>query len=130
MPFVPIPRLSVELCRDVPTAWFVFGDNALGRGLAGQACIRHEPNAIGIPTKWAPSMSNTAFFRDQDLIAVRSAITRPFDRLEELLRAGSVVCWPQADIGTGLAQLPQRAPTIYALILERRERLIALAAEL
>ncbi|SDK47143.1 hypothetical protein [Bradyrhizobium ottawaense] len=43
---------------------YVFGDNVQRTGFAGQAKeMRGEPNAIGVVTKWAPSMQPTAFFR-------------------------------------------------------------------
>ena len=44
------------LLRSMPEKIFVFGDNLLQRGTKGQAAIRGEPNAVGVPTKRAPSM--------------------------------------------------------------------------
>ena len=42
---------------------FVFGDNDARRGLAGQAVIRGEPNAIGLATKRSPSHVAHAYYR-------------------------------------------------------------------
>jgi hypothetical protein len=74
-------------------------------------------------------MSEPAFFRDKDLGVLRADFERIFGRLERLIQSGAVVCWPRDDIGTGLAQLPTRAPVVFAYIVERRERLISLARE-
>jgi len=46
-----INLLSPEICRLHKNALFIFGDNLQGWGKGGQARIRDEPNAFGIPTK-------------------------------------------------------------------------------
>ena len=49
---------------------FVFGDNDARRGLAGQAAIRGEPNAIGLATKRSPSHVAHAYYRCGGLFLV------------------------------------------------------------
>lgn len=101
-------------CRAHPDTYFVFGDNLAGWGKAGQACIRGEPNAIGVPTKISP----TEYFTDTTPGALL-AIDAAFDRIEQELRMGHDVVVPAAGLGTGLAQMPRRAPRILAYIRER-----------
>jgi hypothetical protein len=91
---------------------FLFGDNLQRRGRGGQALhMRGEPNAIGIPTKRAPSMHESAFFSDDDFDANCAAIDAAF----ALIPAdATVVVIPSAGLGTGRAQLQQRAPRTWA----------------
>jgi|SRR6185312_6574036 len=113
-------------CRRQPQILFVFGDNMLGFGRAGQACIRGEANAFGIPTKRAPGHAPVDYFSDKDAAPetpARRRIDAEFTTLLAALRGGATVSFPRAGIGTGLAQLPQRAPAVAALIAEWVERL-------
>jgi hypothetical protein len=48
---------------------FLFGDNDARRGLAGQAVIRDEPNAVGLATKRSPSHVAHAYYRCGDALA-------------------------------------------------------------
>lgn len=110
-----------------PTTLFVFGDNMRERGLGGQAKeMRGEANAVGIPTKWAPSNAATGFFCNSDLAACRGLIDTRFAKLRRHLNAGGDVVWPEAGIGTGLADLKSRAPRIWEYIEIQRAELFAL----
>jgi len=57
---------------------FIFGDNDIGRGKGGQAIIRDEPNAFGIPTKKYPSNTKNSFYTDEEYktnkIKIRDAL--------------------------------------------------------
>ena len=108
-----VSRADLRLHKD----WFfLFGDNLLHQGLGGQAReMRREPNAIGIPTKRRPSMHPGSFFTDADFAEAKAAIDAAF----ALIPAGATVVVPAAGIGTGLAELPRRAPQIYAYIQSR-----------
>lgn len=117
-----------EMARRHPRVLFVFGDNMRRAGMGGQAAaLRGEPNAVGIPTKWAPGRRDSDYFNDGDLEAVKDTLDAEFARLEEHLRAGGTVVWPKAGIGTGLSQLPQRAPRIQRYIRWQRRRLRRIA---
>lgn len=121
-----VKRITRDMLRAEPEARFVFGDNVARKGMGGQAKeMRGEPNAIGIVTKWRPSMSEGSFFNDDDpdiLYAVRSC----FARIQDQLRVhGRTVYFPADGIGTGLAELPKRAPKLYAKIKECIDRLAA-----
>jgi len=102
--------ITRRMLRDEPDKLFVFGDNMERKGLGGQAKeMRGEPNAVGIPTKRAPSMEPSAFLSDDDfgewLVAVEGDKERLFEHI------GTIV-WPKAGIGTGLARLEETAPRI------------------
>jgi hypothetical protein len=121
---IQITRSMVIANRD--TRVYVFGDNMARSGLGGQAAsMRGEPNAIGIPTKWLPSMSTAAFFCDEDFTKpeVRSAIDGAFEKIIFSLENGKDVVIPVVGIGTGFAQLPWKAPKIYDYITNRFQRL-------
>jgi hypothetical protein len=97
--------------RAEPETLFVFGDNMQFYGMKGQAKeMRGEPNAVGIPTKRRPSMEEDAFLSDEDLPIWNTKSERSIVRL---LRHHGKIVWPKDGIGTGLAQLPKRAPLIW-----------------
>lgn len=117
--FITRPDLQAN-----PGTLFVFGDNMKERGLGGQARqMRGEPNAVGIPTKWKPTMESDAYFIDSDFPAVQGLIDERFNALLDHLRSGGRVVWPSSGIGTGLADLKNRAPRIWDYIETRRNAL-------
>lgn len=117
MSFRTEKRITRAMMRAEPGTLFAFGDNIGRKDNGGQAReMRGEPNAVGIPTKWLPSMSAEAFFTDADFDRVRSAIEVPLGRLAQHLANGGHVVWPEDGIGTGLAELATRAPRIFAYI--------------
>lgn len=116
--------ITRAMLRAEPDTLFVFGDNMSAAGLGGQAKVmRGEPNAVGIPTKWLPSRTDAAYFTDADYEWIKPKIEAQFRMLADHLRIGGKVVWPEDGIGTGLAELPARAPAIYALIQTWRELL-------
>ncbi len=99
-----------------PEARFVFGDNALRVGLGGQAAsMRGEPNAIGVATKFAPGMGEGDFFSDGDALAVLNVVG-DLQKVTDALAEGHTIYVPRDGLGTGLSELPQRAPAIANLI--------------
>lgn len=113
-------------------ALYLFGDNLQGWGMGGQAAeMRGEINSLGIPTKRTPSMATQAFFTDEDFDQVKAIYDRIFK--EEIRHKDSkcnregfdVLVVPADGLGTGLAQLPQRAPKIYAYLLSKLNELEA-----
>jgi hypothetical protein len=119
-----VKHITRAMVRAEPDTLFVFGDNMERRGLGGQAReMRGEPNAVGIPTKRAPSMLFEAFVTDEDFDAAKAAMMPAFDRLWVHAVAGGKIVWPSDGIGTGLADLQKRAPRIWALIEDYREQL-------
>lgn len=124
MPIETIPLFTRDILRSRPADLFVFGDNMTGTGLGGQAkACRDEPNAVGIPTKWAPALDDTAFFRDSDFPIVRDALNRQLLILVDHIKSGGTIILPSAGIGTGLAKLPVRAPRIHKYLTRAFARL-------
>jgi hypothetical protein len=111
---------TVDLVRAHPDKYFIFGDNTLGFGKGGQAIIRDEPNAIGIPTKWKPDNTPDAFFQAGDAEALKK-VSAKIVAVQELIKNGHSVVWPvtadgHSSLGLGLARLNETAPDIYELI--------------
>ena len=104
-------NLSVDVCRANPAKVFVFGDNLAGWGTAGQACIRREPNAFGIPTKRYPTMEKGAFFTDQE--CERNHVLTALRELYILGRTHTIV-FPSKGLGTGMAKMNTSSPKLYA----------------
>ena len=123
-----LTHITRALLRANPSTLFVFGDNLRRRGLGGQAAqMRGEPNAVGLPTKRAPTTRPEAYLSDADLAAIQAAAAADIDRLRRHLASGGHVVWPAAGIGTGRADLPRRAPAIfdwYASILEELKQIV------
>jgi hypothetical protein len=96
---------------------YVFGDNMERVGMGGQAAsMRGEPNTIGVPTKWRPSMADDAFYSDDDLERVIPAISQEFKKLQDHIASGRTVVIPAGGLGTGLSSLQQRAPRVLEYI--------------
>jgi hypothetical protein len=121
MPVITMKRYNRAKLRAHPDWLFVFGDNMDRSGYGGQArACRGEPNAVGIPTKWGPSMDEGAFFTDDSFIPlVKPAIDAQILLCGVRLLKGGTVVLPEDGVGTGLAQLPKRAPLIAAYIDDR-----------
>ena len=107
-----VDLLSVDLLRDNPDKYYLFGDNLEGWGKKGQAVIRGEPNAIGIPTKVAPKRDVDSYFTDDNFEMNKQFIDDAFAKIP----VGSTVVVPKAGLGTGLAQLDKRAPKTFAYL--------------
>ena len=104
-----VSNLTPKLLRDNPDKIFLYGDNLEGWGKAGQAAIRDEPNAIGIPTKKYPGMQEGHFFRDSEYAQNVRHIDEAFDQIPE----GTTVVIPKAGLGTGRARMQQTAPKTF-----------------
>lgn len=126
---IRMQRITRDFVKANPDMLFVFGDNMAGVGLGGQAReMRGEPNAIGVPTKWTPNRTPAAYFSDEDWwidsrCPIYFTICTAFRSIEAALAAGRDVVMPADGLGTGLAELPRRAPKIHAYIEKWIERL-------
>ncbi len=121
-----VKHITRAMLRAEPDTLFVFGDNMQRAGFGGQAReMRGEPNAIGIPTKKAPSMLYWAFFTDDDYARAEIEITTAYLQLKRHADRGGKIVWPADGIGTGMAELPKRAPRIWELIERYRHILDA-----
>jgi len=129
MPIQLMKRYSPEVCQQRPECVFVFGDNMQHYGTAGQACIRYELNALGLPTKWEPSSKATGYFSDGKDFRVGcraiEAIDETLFAIFMALKKGKTVILPEDGMGTGLAALPTNAPELFAYIKFRLESMVA-----
>lgn len=124
--------ITRAMVKAEPNTLFVFGDNLARRGFGGQAReMRGEPNAVGIPTKYRPSMDEDAFFIDTEECRreFSKATYTNYLRLTSHGYYGGHIVWPKDGIGTRLAELEKRAPKIYKMIKELEELLGRLAQE-
>ncbi|MBQ9391932.1 MAG: hypothetical protein IJU02_07055 [Lachnospiraceae bacterium] len=104
---------------------YLFGDNTEDR-LTGyiptstQAVIRGLPNAIGIDTKKNRGTSESSYFTNADLPLF---ITQVEEALMKAINSGKIIVIPSDGIGTGKAQLAQRAPELYNYLQRRLAQL-------
>lgn len=98
---------------------FVYGDNTMRAGTGGQACIRGLFNSHGVATKVAPGMDPASFFDDRRP-ECRDGIRRDMFRLVERISREEwhKVVISADGLGTGLAELPTRAPATYRFLQE------------
>jgi len=101
-----------------PDATYLFGDNLMGIGMGGQAGeMRHEPNAVGVPTKKAPGNAPLGeYFTDDEYEDNVIAIDRA---LAKIPLTCHIVVIPSDGLGTGLAELDKRAPRTFTYLQER-----------
>lgn len=111
--------MNIEVCTELytpkllranPDKVYVFGDNMKGFGKGGQAVIRDEPNAFGVPTKRYPSKDNWAYFSDKE--DERQAVLSSLRRLY-VLGQSEVIVFPHYGIGTGLALMQEKSPKLF-----------------
>lgn len=108
--------ITRDMLRAEPEAFFVFGDNTRRVGMGGQAAsMRGEPNAIGVATKFSPGMADADFYTSGDMRAL-DAVLDDLSEISVALVEGHTVYVPRDGLGTGLSELPQRAPSIANLI--------------
>lgn len=105
---------------------YVFGDNVERKGLGGQARhMRHEPNAVGVATKYTPY----SFFSEDpgDVVTQNRIIDEDMKRLFEKVKAGGVVVWPASGIGVLRAELAERAPSTWDHLQQKLAALLKAA---
>jgi hypothetical protein len=102
---------SIEQCSKNPNFLYVFGDNTLRVGKAGQAQIRDCPNSIGICTKRLPSISEEAYFTDSK--SDWEIIKRDLDNLRQVSGSYDRIIFPYDGLGTGLSDMPNKCPKLF-----------------
>ena len=111
---------NADLLDRFPNHLFVFGDNTKRYGKGGQAVIRDMPNSFGVATKVTPSMDHLAFFNDNNDIGIKT-IEADIGKLKEICNDGiyEAIVFPATGLGTGLAQLRQRAPKTWEFLRDQ-----------
>jgi hypothetical protein len=98
---------------------YLFGDNELRVGNAGQAVIRGLPNAIGVATKKLPSMGKDAFWSDAEYARNCAVLDADFAKIPP----GQDVVISENGLGTGLAMLDQLAPKTFKYLQKKLEEI-------
>lgn len=130
MPVICSPWYSIEQLRAHPKWMFLYGDNVTRKGLGGQAgACRYQSNAIGVRTKWAPSMRPQAFFGDNDYERCAVMIDEDLQQAFAHVAVGLVVVVPMNGIGTGYAHLEDRAPRLFQHLQARIKTLVRYGQE-
>ena len=96
-----------------PQIKYLFGDNLLRKGLGGQArAMRGEPNAIGVATKRAPGRRAADYFSDAAYEELVEIIDLDLAPAKLHIALDGILIIPTDGLGTGLSELPQRAPRL------------------
>lgn len=113
--------ITREYVRENRDKLFLFGDNLERRGYGGQAAaMRDEPNAIGIPTKKSPNNTAGAFISDSEFEQNKAAIDAAFAEISRSVSDSiRVIVIPSDGLGTGRAQLENRAPRTFAYLQQK-----------
>lgn len=105
---------------------FLFGDNTDDRvntkyvPSATQAVIRGLPNAIGIDTKKDRGKEESSYFTDADFPQFKQQVD---EAIQEAKDSGKNIVIPGDGIGTGKAQLKERAPKLFEYLQEQLDKL-------
>jgi hypothetical protein len=111
MPLIKQKFIYRSDLKDNPSVHYLFGDNICRKGFGGQAKeMRGERNAIGVATKKLPSQFNDSYFSDVHYELWCNVIKNDLMPAFEILEAGGIVVLPSDGLGTGLSELPTRAP--------------------
>jgi len=103
-----------------PDIMYLFGDNVDRIGRGGQAKeMRGEPNAHGIATKVSPSNHPNAFFNDEKFLEQSKIIFNDFSAVFGKIAKGGTVIIPLYGLGSGLSQLPEKAPGLNTYLLRQ-----------
>ena len=105
----------MNILQNNPDTAYLFGDNDIHEGKGGQAVIRDEPNAYGIPTKKLPTMEDNAFYTDAEYDENVRKIEEAFQRIPDDMD----IIMPEDGLGIGRAKLQQKAPRTFAYIEAR-----------
>lgn len=101
-----------------PTTLYLFGDNELRKGFGGQAKeMRGEPNTVGIRTKRYPANTARSFFSDDRLFQQCEMIRYDIYQAIKMYEYTPYTTLVIPPIGTGLADLPKRAPGTYEYLM-------------
>ena len=126
MPVIFQKHIDREDLRRNPSVLYVFGDNMAKKGYGGQArAMRGERNAVGVATKYSPYDPFTS--DPVDIVLQNQRIDDDMKPLFEHVKAGGIVIWPADGIGTGLADLANRAPETMDYLKEKLSALLKTA---
>ena len=108
---------SSKQCRANLNKLYVFGDNTDRIGMAGQATIRQEVNAIGLATK----DTCRDYFSDNKIERNKKFINEDIYRIKESMENDmyEVLVFPAMGLGTGLSNMQRQCPRTFLYLCER-----------
>ncbi len=113
---------SVEQCNRNYKSLYIFGDNTIRKGNAGQAGIRNCSNSYGIATKHLPSIGSSSYFSDDD-ISSKEIIDLDIDTLIKFLNSDENqflnIIFPGDGLGTGLSDMQNKCPELLKHLNDR-----------
>ncbi len=121
---VVLSYYDYRIVRKYPKWLFLFGDNDQKTGTGGQACIRHESNTAGIPTKKRPSNLKLSFYTDEEFKDNDDKIFNAIEHIKYIMVDYDAIVFPANGFGTGLADLPTKAPKTFQILKQHVKNLI------
>ena len=115
---------TIKIVRNNPNCLFVFGDNDIEYGKGGQAIIRDEPNTMGIPTKKYPDNKESSFYSDSEYDKNKLKINKALKKILKKLKNYECIVIPNNGFGTGLSQLPIKAPKTLEYLNKKLKKII------
>lgn len=115
-----------ELIQQDSEKVYLFGDNTNDRinthyvPSQTQAVIRGLNNAIGIDTKKDRGTSENSYFTDNDFNIFKSQVD---EAIQQAINTNKIIVIPKDGIGTGKAQLKERAPKCYQYLQQKLNEL-------
>ena len=108
-----------------PDKVFLFGDNFEDAETgyvpsSTQAVIRGLPNAIGISTKNDRGTKESSYLTDADFNTFKQRVDEQIQKAKE---SGKTIVIPEDGIGTGKAQLKERAPKLFEYLQQELNKL-------
>ena len=108
-----------------PDKVFLFGDNFEDAETgyvpsSTQAVIRGLPNAIGISTKNDRGTKKSSYLTDADFNTFKQRVDEQIQKAKE---SGKTIVIPEDGIGTGKAQLKERAPKLFEYLQQELDKL-------
>ena len=108
---------TVEQCKNNPNNLYIFGDNTLRIGKAGQAIIRDCKNSFGIATKINPGMKINDFMKDD--IQSLKIIKQDILGLIKISKSYNNIIFPYSGLGRGLSDMPNKCPLLYEILKDK-----------
>lgn len=117
-------RIMRDDLKNNPKVMYLFGDNMTRKGLGGQAKeMRYEPNAVGVATKNTCGEGTDDYFSDDQIDIVKGIFETDLSPAVRHLKDGGTLIVPADGLGTGLSELPTRAPKCNALLVSMLKNL-------
>ena len=120
MPIIFEKVYTIQKAKENPNTIYVFEDNLAGWGKNGQSIIRGMSNAYGIQTRKSPYDC----FSDEEFEKVKCLIDLRIKGIEDMLKSGRVVVFPEDGIGTGKDDIQWKAPKVFRYLNNKLIKLV------